>query len=146
MPRAGPHLLGLQGEGKNPGLARISRMGQASCRPYPSRFILAAILPVHPESPTHRCQAMPGNVPSHRETTTTHSFPQHLDTEPWAKVLRPPRTEVPPRGPLGVQIHRLHPDSSSPSPDLGMCMFNKHCRAGPSQGVGGLEYEARETS
>lgn len=135
---AGPHLLGLQGEGRT--LAQLEspeRARHPADHPPPGSYLLPSSPSIQTESPTHRCHTMPGNVPGHRETTTTHSFPQHPDTEPWAKGLRPPCTEMPLRGPLGVQIHRLHPKSSSLSPDLGICMVNKHCRTGPSQGVRG---------
>lgn len=62
-----PHEL--QGEGKDLGPARISRMGPGVL---PTILIstLAASPPVYPEPPTHQCHALPGNVPDHGETTT----------------------------------------------------------------------------
>lgn len=88
---------------------------------------------------------MPDNVPGHKETTASHLFIQHTDAAPRAGFEGMPgrgsQTSVSTGTPptpflLDMQIHRLCPESSSLTTDLGLCTFNKHCETDLSLGEG----------
>ena len=150
-PHSGPHckqpdpyILGFQGE-KNPGLARV----HTCCDP--------AIHPVtHSPMSLHARQSATlwgGCMHHDRQMATAHLFIQYMHAEhlPSIRPCTCPGcilgrsahnsmyTDIPGGGQLGMRIHRLHPESLSPCTELGICMFNKHCKTDPG-------WEVREES
>lgn len=131
---------------KNLGPAGAPRMGQANSQPS-STLTLAAISPAHREPPALRRHAVPCQtmcLATRRPPPLICSFSTQTPRPGpglrvcRAEVLRPqcPRAPLQPHGLLDMQIHRLCPESSSLTTDLGLCTFNKHCETDLSLGEG----------